>query len=128
MDDSIKKMLIGSVITIFTIVSAWLIISAIRQYQIQQSIQIITDSANRTFQKIAEDGERQRIQNQIARKQEEENRKQAEINRRLQQEHEAWQKAKALKEQSPQCKFWRLQKRDGTADNADEKINQYCNP
>lgn len=121
MELAIKKMIVGSLLTIFTIVVSWLLITAIIQYRFERTTQILSETTTRSIQKMQE-------QTNLQIKQQAEARKQVEIERKLQQEHEAWQKAKALKEQSPQCKFWRLQKRDGTSDKADEKIKLYCAP
>lgn len=121
MDLAIKKMIVGSILTIFTVVMTWLIITSMMEYRAQKAIENIAKSTNRII-------ERQQEQMRIDQKQREQDRihaKNLEIQRKQQEE---WQKAKALKEQSPQCKFWRLQKRDGTSDKADEKIELYCNP
>ena len=85
----------------------------------------------RSFTKITEDiqqrelARQERYKKELALKIAEAEQKKAEASRQKAADELAM--AKAKKEYSNECQFWRLQKKQGTSDKADEKIERYCN-
>lgn len=104
------------------IAGTWLMLE-LREQRQERAVEII----NTSIESLKKSSEQMQHETLIRQEKAQESiaQKKAEADRKKEEEELAL--AIAKKESSPECRFWRLQKKQGTSTKANEKIIEHCN-